>query len=139
MPLVFRTMKKEGEQPKIGRSATTLGVRVLTERADIPVDASGCVSPSTGGMSVAPAWRQLPAHRVPARLKHLCPKARGQNDVHCWRIGNGEFVDGPLASGLNVRLDSATHGLVEPADIVPLDIYEADLAATLHQWMIDES
>ena len=87
---------------------------------------------------MAPAWRLLRYYRIPARLSHLCSDARGLDDVHCWKMGEGEFADGSLASGLNVRLDSATHGMVEPAVIVPLKTYEADLAATRDQWIIDE-
>jgi len=102
------------------------------------VDNVGRVSPSTGGMSVVPAWRSLPPYRVPARLRHLCPKARGRDDLACWKMGEGEFDDGPLAPGLTFRRDTATHGLVEPDRMVALEVYEADLAATQDQWLIDE-
>jgi hypothetical protein len=54
-------------------------------------------------------------------------------------MGQGEFVNGPLAPGLNFRRETATHGLVEPIAIVPLGTYEADLAATRDQWIIDET
>jgi hypothetical protein len=54
-------------------------------------------------------------------------------------MGEGGFEDGPLAPGLNLRRDTATHGLVEPAQVVPLEAYEADLAATQDQWIIDEA
>jgi hypothetical protein len=54
-------------------------------------------------------------------------------------MGEGDFEDGPLAPGLNFRRDTATHGLVEPAQVVPLDAYEADLAATQDQWIIDKA
>jgi hypothetical protein len=43
-----------------------LGVRVPPDaKADIAVGAEGMVEPRTGGMSVAPAWRLLPVHRIP--------------------------------------------------------------------------
>jgi hypothetical protein len=142
MPLIYRSMEKDGERPRIGRSATALGVRIRgaggTTREDISVDDSGRVSPSTGGMSVAPAWRLLPTHRIPVRLRPVCPDATGKNSLVCWRMGEGEFVDGPLAPGLNLRKDTAAHGTVEPARVVPLETYEADLAATRDQWFIDE-
>lgn len=142
MPLIYQSMQRDGDRPRIDRSATALGVRIRVEGEnkpeDIPVDILGRVFPATGGMSVVPSWRSLPAHRLPARLKHLCPKARGRDDFSCWKMGEGDFKDGPLASGLNFRRDTATHGLVEPAQVVPLEIYEADLAETRDQWTIDE-
>jgi hypothetical protein len=137
MPLIYRSMKREVDGlPKVGQSGTTLGVRIP---GDIVVDQAGCVSPGTVGMSVSPDWRSLPPFLVPARLRHLCPKARGRDDIYCWKMGEGEFVDGPLTSALNFRRDTATHGLVEPAAIVPLGTYEADLAATRDHWIIDET
>jgi hypothetical protein len=142
MPRIYRSMQKEGEWPKIARSASTLGVRIATNssiKPDIPVDDLGCVSPTTGGMSVAPSWRLLPAHRIPARLRRLCPEATGSNQVYCWTMGQGEFTDGPLASGLHVRRTSESHGLVEPSHVVPLSTYEADLAATREEWIVDET
>ena len=143
MPLIYRAMEKDGDRPRIGRSATALGVRIRVEGEkkpeDIPLDGSGRVSPSTGGMSVSPAWRLLPTHRIPARLKPLCPDATGKNGLVCWKMGEGEFVDGPLAPGLNFRRTTANHGLVEPAQVVPLETYEADLAATRDHWIIDEA
>ncbi len=72
-------------------------------------------------------------------MRHLCPKATGRNDFSCWKLGEGDFEDGPLAPGLNFRRDTAIHGLVEPTRVVPLETYEADLAATQDQWIIDEA
>jgi hypothetical protein len=54
-------------------------------------------------------------------------------------MGEGDFKDGALAPGLNFRRDNATHGLVEPAAVVRFADYEADLAATRDQWIIDET
>ena len=54
-------------------------------------------------------------------------------------MGEGNFQDGALAPGLNFRRDNATHGLVEPATVVPLADFEANLAATRDQWIIDET
>jgi hypothetical protein len=99
MPLIYRAMKKEGERPMTGRTATSLGVRIP---GDIAVDETG------------------------------------SNNLHCWKMGDGEFVDGSLTSALNFRRDSAIHGLVEPNAIVPLETYEADLTATREHWKIDE-
>ena len=49
MPLIYRSMIRDGDRPKIGPTARTLGAR-------IPGDISehgGFVFPGTGGMSVA--------------------------------------------------------------------------------------
>ncbi len=53
-------------------------------------------------------------------------------------MGKGEFEDGTLAPGLTLRRDTPTHGMVEPAEVAPLEKYEADLAATRDDWNIDE-
>jgi hypothetical protein len=136
MPLIYRSMQKDGDRPKLGRTAKTLGVRIP---GDIAVDATGHVSPGTGGMSVVPAWRLLKSHRIPMRLRHFCPDATGKTDLSCWKMGEGEFKDGPLAPGLSFRRDTPMHGLVEPAQVVSLADFEADLAATRDQWTIDET
>jgi hypothetical protein len=53
-------------------------------------------------------------------------------------MGNGEFVDGRLAKGLFLRRDSATHGTITPTALVSLAEYQADLAETREEWVIDE-
>ena len=67
MPLVYRSMAVDGDKPMIGSTARTLGVRPGDGPHDgISVDERGNVSPNTGGMSVAPAWRDLESHRIPS-------------------------------------------------------------------------
>ena len=61
-------MLPEGDHPKLGASARTLGVRVPR---DIEPDQNGDVQPGSRGMSVAPSLRDLPVEWVPKRLKHL--------------------------------------------------------------------
>ena len=52
MPLIYRSMTRDGDKPKIGSSARALGARVRgDERDDISVDSLGHVRPGTGGMS----------------------------------------------------------------------------------------
>jgi hypothetical protein len=133
-------MTVEGARPRVENSARGLGVRVGGgTNTDIPIDSAGKVAPGTGGMSVGPTWRDLPVHRIPRRLKHMVPAATGNNNDACWTMGNSAFIAGPLAEGLLLRPDNPTHGLVEPAREVQLDVYLGDLASTRNTWIIDES
>src|SRR5712692_11472155 len=83
MPRVYRVMEAEHGKPLVGRSATALGVRV-DGHADVSLEADSFVAPEGGGMSVSPSLRTLPAHRIPRRLSHLVPAARGKNNRHVW-------------------------------------------------------
>ena len=88
------------------------------------------------GMSVAPAWRDLPFFLIPKRLKHKFPGARGSSDLYCFTLGEGPFTDGSVADGLDLKIDSPTHGLVVPRISVPLDQYQRDLADTRDRWIV---
>src|SRR5437867_13116235 len=113
MPLIYRSMLREGEKPKVGGTATMLGVRVRPSKdADILVADDGTVVPNTGGMSVAPAWRSLPRHRISKRLRDKIEGATGPQNAFCWRMGSGAFVTAPVASGLVLSPESETHGTV---------------------------
>jgi hypothetical protein len=135
-------MLADGDRPQVGPSALVLGVGVPPdEHADIAVGEEGMVEPRTGGMSVAPAWRLLPVHRIPRRLRARFPRAAGKNQRSLWRMGDGPFTDGPLADRLLFRPDPekpARHGFVEPRARMPAGDYQAALAATRGQWAIDE-
>ena len=88
MPLIYRSMQADGDRPMVGRPKSMLGVKAGSdEHADINPADSGDVHPGSGGMSVAPAWRELPLHRIPRRLRGLCSKARGSNNTQIWRMG----------------------------------------------------
>src|SRR5207237_9007119 len=105
MPLIYRSMLADDGKPRIS-STKGLGVRVRPDaHFDIPVDQSGNVRPATGGMSVAPAWRVLPFFLIPKRLGPLCRGARGSDLLHCWRMGDGPFMDGPVAERLQPYAD----------------------------------
>lgn len=142
MALIHRVMTNQDDKPKLGPTRRTLGVKARpgdeSNAVDIPTDSHGIVRPNTGGMSVAPSWRDLPRHRIPARLRQLLPSACGRNEDACWRMSDGPFQDAPVASGLRLRVTAKTHGVVEPTMVVPLDRYQADLAATQNEWVIDE-
>lgn len=135
MPRVFRVMRKEADGlPAL--EARSLGVR---QGVDIDTDAQGNVLVNGKGMSVAPNWRNISRTRVPKRLRPLVPGARGSNNTFCFRFGDGPFVQGELAKGLTLEPDSPTHGNVAPAQPVPLNTYEMDLAATRSAWQEDET
>ena len=143
MPLIYRSMLADADgRPKAGSSAQTLGVRTPPEKKiDLPVDAEGCVSPATGGMSVAPAWRLLPPWRIPKRLRPLSGDATGSDSLVCWRMSEGPFVRGAVSEKLILCPDegeSPTHGVVEPSERMLLAGYQAALDATLDQWVKDE-
>lgn len=139
MPRVCRVMRVEENRPRIGSSGRTLGVRVPPDKhADVPVQPDGTVQPGTGGMSVAPWWRDLPLHRIPELLRKLVPAAVGNNKDACWRMGEGPFERAEVAAGLLLRPESSRHGLVEPAVTAPLEQYQRDLWGTRDLWIIDE-
>lgn len=117
-------------------SPTGLGVRA---GKDVDVDARNNVLVNGKGMSVAPNWRDININRIPKRLRPLLPGAAGSNTWFCFRTGDGPFQQGAFATGLTLEPDSATHGVVAPAQIVPLASYEADLAATRPDWEVDET
>jgi hypothetical protein len=135
MPRVFRVMRKEPDGlPTVNQ--TNLGVR---PGIDVDLDAQNNVLVNGKGMSVAPNWRDINVNRIPKRLRPIVPGAGGSNNTFCFRAGNGAFVQGAFANGLTLEPDSAIHGNVAPAQVVPLATYEADIAATRPDWQEDET
>lgn len=137
MPRVFRVMR-EGEDglPHVEQSASGLGVR---SGVDVELDHQGRVIVNGKGMSVNPDWRNAPLFRIPERLRHLKPGARGSNKNACFRYGTGVFEQGEFAPGLTLEPDTPTHGTIAPAGPVPLSDYEAALAETRPGWEKDEN
>lgn len=136
VPLIYRAMTREGDKPKIGPSARTLGVR---PSVDITADENGFVIPQTGGMSVAPSWRDLPPHRIPLRLQPIARDACGRNEDACWRMGSGDFDDSPVTDSLDLRREKSDHGLVEPSRTMELNDFQVAIASTYDLWDIDET
>lgn len=135
MPRVFRVMRKDSDGlPTV--SQTSLGVR---PGADVDLDAQNNVLVNGKGMSVAPNWRDVNVNRIPKRLRSIVSGAGGSNNTFCFCTGTGAFVQGIFANGLTLEPDSATHGNVAPAQVVPLATYEVDLAATRPDWQEDET
>lgn len=144
MPTVYRAMLADGDKPRVGTDGKTLGVRVPPNpRVDLPVDPDGSVHPQTGGMSVSPAWRQLPFFLIPRRLRaNGAAGATGRNDLICWRLGEGPFDAGELTPDLSLRPDPqrpTAHGFVEPGQAMSVSDYQQGLAATREQWVQDEA
>ncbi|MGH9892176.1 MAG: hypothetical protein ACREA0_09385 [bacterium] len=121
---VFRAMRADLDgQPRVGRSARGLGVRITGRFADLPVGADGSVQPGTGGMSVAVGEaRHLPKHRRPRSLG-----GEGRDPIFSLHMAE-------LADGLAVRVDRDPHALIEPALRCPLPDYEQALASTRPSW-----
>jgi hypothetical protein len=134
MPLVFRVMKKDADGfPTL--SPTSLGVRPI----DVDIDGANNVQVNGKGMSVSPTWRDININRVPKRLRPLLAGANCSNNTFCFRSGVGAFQQGPFAHGLTLEPDSATHGNIAPAFVVPFVTYQSDLEATRRDWQEDES
>lgn len=135
-PRVFRAMKPDPETgaPTIESSARGLGVRPC----DLKPCTAGLAHPSRGGMSVAPSLETLPPYRVPARLGDRVVGATGPNGDKVWMLGDAGFATALLAPALTLRVDKATHGLVEPTEPCPFDDYTHALADTAASWSVGE-
>ena len=140
MPTVFRGMLSAPDgMPELGTSGCSLGVRLDGPLRDISLTENGTVGPHAGGMSVAPSLAKLPMHRIPKRLRHRFAEARGSSSCAVYRFGDGGFVSERLAHKLQLRVTSASHGLVEPEGVMPLNEYLEALARTRDLWRIDET
>lgn len=148
MPKLYRVMKKDADdKPIVGTGSSELGVRP-GEMLDNP---PGEAHPGKGGMSVQPSLQAL-AERflnwVPKRLAETNPGlfrgATGRpSTTSIWTMGEGPFVDGPVATDLALRCDTdeqpVLHGVVEPDRVMPLVEFQSALAATRDQWAVEES
>ena len=100
MALGYGAILADDGRLQVGPTALTSGVRLPPdEYADFAVTAEGLVEPRTGGISVAPAWRRLPVHRLLRRLRGQFPRAVGKNALFRWRLGDAVFAEGPLGRG----------------------------------------
>jgi hypothetical protein len=144
MPTVFRSMMAAADGlPVVGNRSKELGVRIPPNpHADIEVDPNtNLVVLNQKGMSVAENWRFLLPHLIPARLSTIVPRARGSDDLRCYRLGDGPFVPGSLSSGLKLVLKPGTPvlGNVVPSSAVTVSQFQADLGATRMEWVVDET
>ena len=94
-------------------------------------------------MSVAPRWRDLPFTRIPKRLRAIVPGALGSDSTSCYAMGTGPFLDGTVAKGLELIVDTVpppvTHGVISPVQVVQFADYQTDLENTRDAWQIDET
>lgn len=147
MPLIFRATRADGSAPVISHTENDgLGVREKAMQAggsevgDVR-QVEGLVLPGTGGMSVAPSKQALPPHLVPKRLRQSgYPAARrgdAKAEIFPWSLGAGEFADGPISTGLRLRVDprDQDHGFVEPAEPVSIGRYCWAIEATRPDWI----
>jgi hypothetical protein len=133
VPRMFRIMRKDSDdKPTVGQAFANLGVRP----GEVDTDAQGNAIPNHKGMSVAPNWRDIQLFLHPRRLG---TGGRGKDNTHCFRRGAAPFKQSGFGNGLELLPDSATHGVVRPAQLVPLVQYLQDLAATRKEWQIDEA
>jgi hypothetical protein len=142
MPKIYRSMRKADDgKPLVEATGKGLGVRgqPVNGIVDVDLDQDGNVILNSKGMSVAPAWRDLPYFLISRRLRDQIPAARGAIDIWSYTMGEGPFADSTVADGLDLKIDSPKHGVVAPRLSVSLDHYQADLAKTRDCWTIDEA
>src|SRR4051812_21090551 len=131
-------MLEDGGKPVVGNKRDMLGVR--ENGCDITIDPDDVVRPNTGGLSIAPEWRTLPPFLIPRRLAPTkVAAARGNARLAIFRLGSAAFADAELGHSLRLRVTSSVHGSIEPAQLTTLAKYQAELAATRDDWLIDES
>jgi hypothetical protein len=135
-PRAIRIMAAEGGVPKVGETATTLGVRA----ADIEADDKGQVgSDGTQGMSVRPNLAAYPATFLPKRLREKgWPNAAGSNNGRVFRLGEGAFVKANVGDHLVLVPDGEAHGVIAPSHVMQLDDYRKAIVATRESWVDDE-
>lgn len=129
-------MFADAGRPILGHQGKMLGVR--TDGADLPIEANDHVHPATGGLSVAPEWRKLPAFLVPRRLVGKFARARGNNALSCFRLGELPFMPGQIGDELMIDIDSPKHATIQPAFEMTISTFQDSLAATRDDWIIDE-
>jgi hypothetical protein len=138
-------MKKDPQNPTkplIAPRFCCLGVR-LHEVTLIPAgDPAGTVVADGKGMSVSADWRNLNPELIPEELEDDMNGARGQKmAVFVHGQGTGPFAEGPVAAGIQMlfKPGETDCGNVCPVVAVALGQFQADLAATVPNWVIDPS
>lgn len=134
---VFRSMLFDDGKPVVGDQSKMLGVR--HNGHDIPIDEDQMVRPKTGGLSVAPDWRVLPYFLIPRRLQNKSARARGNNNLACFRFEGLEFQEVQINVELVLQPDSGQHGTIEPNREMTLATFQSSLAGTRDSWTIDEN
>jgi hypothetical protein len=134
MPRVYRLMLPDDRDlPVLGSRFCQLGVRP----ADITPDDKGNVHKGKKqGMSVSPAvsaMRRLVLH-VPMEFAGELEGAAGDGRYAVFRMGQGDFADGPVTERIHLAVTSPDHGVYEPARMMALKEFEKALHATKGAW-----
>lgn len=128
MESLFRAMVEERGLPKLGSSATTLGVR---PGKDIDVDSEGNVSPpdfaraARNGVSCAPAAGDLPDFAVPLAW------GGANNRTQVWRIRAAD-----LGAELIAGLDGPGHVSIGPRRKMSFAQFEQAIQRTAALWKL---
>lgn len=127
---LFRVMRPAADGlPRLGHSASTLGVRVegRESRCDIPVK-NGLVEPSQGGMSVTPDdWRNV-------YFVFLENAVDDNEPDQMWLLHGSD-----LGPDLQYRADDrypGSHGFIEPSRSMAVSVYEAAIIETRPRWKL---
>jgi hypothetical protein len=89
-------------------------------------------------MSVVPHWKFMKPWQIPTRLRQFVASARGSDKLVIWRHGDGCFETSPINDKLLLGSVTATHGQVEPAQLMSISDFQDALAATQSDWVRDE-
>ena len=129
---ILRAMEEENGLPKLGTSATTLGIR---KGKDIVVDTNGLVhrpnfvAGEPNGLSCAPTVTHLPRFVVPMALGGRNTKTK------VWKILADDL--GPeLVAQEDGGTGSRRHISIGPARSMPADEYQRAIQATRAKWQI---
>ncbi len=142
---IVRPMKKDPNdqtRPLVGPRFCCLGVRLHEVTLDPAGDPTGNVLADGRGMSVSADWRNLAPVLIPEELEDDTNGARGKGmAVFVHGQGTGPFAEGPVAAGLEMlfKPGKTDSGNVCPVADVLLSQFQADLAATAPDWVIDPS
>ena len=124
--LVYRSMKPSAAGgPEVDASRTTLGVK-LRDGPDILMDEDRLVYPRTGGLSVAPEPNLLPTARRPKQLG-------GTSRFPVWVLDLDR-----LPEALTFRATYDAHGLIEPAQVMRVEAFQAELHRLQPHWKLVE-
>lgn len=126
-PGIYRAMLEVNGRPKLGNSASTLGVRLGT---DIEADSNNLVHPPAyvphgkNGLSCAPAISLLPRFILPVKWGGTNKK------TEVWRIDEQD-----LGSDLVAKQDAPDHISIGPATSMTYDEFTAAIGATASRWV----
>src|SRR5579864_204848 len=128
--LIFRAMEEENGLPKLGQTATALGVRF---GRDIVIDPAGLVHrPSflpgqSNGLSCSPTVQSLPAFVLPLSLG-------GQNKkTVVWSI-DIQDLGSDLVAQDDSRSSALRHVSIGPTRRMTADEFEKAITATRPKW-----